>query len=73
MAVAAHEMLRVVSLVSAAHLFAVGLDLQMPAAADKALRVVRFRSAAGGSPSVLQARFEVIGATDPIRPVVRVL
>lgn len=73
MAVAADEMLRVVSLVSAAHLFPVGLDLKMTAAADEALRVVRLRSAAGSSPCVLQARFEVVGATDPIRPVVRVL
>ena len=70
--VAANEVLGVVSLSSAAHLLPVVLDLQVAAAADEALRVVGLRAAAGRPPCVFESRLEVVGATDPRRPVVSV-
>ena len=72
LAIAADEILRIVSLSSAAHLLAVLLDLEMSSAANEALRVVGFGSAARSRPGVLESGFQVVAAAGPLGPVVRV-
>ena len=68
--VATDEVLGIVGFVAAAHLLAVVLDLQMSAAANVALGVVGLRAAAGSHPGSLDARFEGVGAADPLGTVV---
>ena len=65
LSVAANEMFRIVSLISAAHLLPVVLDLEMTSAANEPLRVVRFFPAARSPPNVLQAWLQVVAAADP--------
>ena len=71
LSVAADEVLRVVRLVTAAHLLAVVLDLQVAAAADVALWVVGLRAAARRHPSAFDARLERVAAANPLGSVVR--
>ena len=68
--VAADKGLRVVGLVAATHGLAVVLDTEISVAADEALRVVGLLAAAGRHPGVLEAGLEVVGAADPLGPIV---